>query len=367
MKSLNVHPSFATGKAIHVGIDVHKATWSFTVLCEGEVMMRGRIMKPTPAMLVARLSTLHASSVHTVYEAGPTGFWLHDALEAEGYDSQVVAPSEVASGTNRVKTDKRDAEKLACLLANRQVRGIAIPTPMERADRQLTRTRQQIQDERTDKMRQIKGMLLLYGMTPPEGVNEHWSREHVEWIRSILWPLASLAIAMNHLLDVYSFLTEQLAKVTKDLKALAETERHAPRIAIIASIPGVGTLTGIQIDCEMRNVERFSSGDRLSSSFGLTPLEHSSGQTIYRGSITKCGNSRMRYLLVLAARLWVRSDPAARAIFERIARRRGWRIAIVAMARRLGLVIRRMLMDQMPYDPTRLGGPAPRLTALRVN
>ena len=111
-----VEKGFAKGKSIFVGIDVHKKDWTVHGVCAGEDLYHSTI-SPEPERLIAMLRRFEAGEVHTVYEAGPTGYWLHDALVGAGFDSRVTPPSLVPRIGGRVKTDHRDSTKLATLLA----------------------------------------------------------------------------------------------------------------------------------------------------------------------------------------------------------------------------------------------------------
>lgn len=143
----NVEKGFAKGKPIFVGIDVHKRDWVATVLCQGEELYHATVV-PDPEGFVRTLKRFEASEVHTVYEAGPTGYWLHDALVEAGFDSMVTPPSLVPRMGGRVKTDRRDSRKLAAMLANGFLKRVHVLQPEERAHRQLLRTRNQIERHR---------------------------------------------------------------------------------------------------------------------------------------------------------------------------------------------------------------------------
>ena len=149
-----------------------------TVLCQGEELYHGVIV-PEPAVIVHQLRSYGASEIHTVYEAGPTGYWLHDALAAAGFDSIVTPPSLVPQIGGRVKTDKRDSRKLAMMLAGGFLRRIHILSPEERAHRQLLRTRNQIEHHRRQTQNQIKSMLLFHGKRAPVSLKERWSEMHI--------------------------------------------------------------------------------------------------------------------------------------------------------------------------------------------
>ena len=169
----NLEKVIAKGKPIYVGLDVHKRAWVVTVLCQGEELYHASVA-PEAEALVRSLKRFEASEVHTVYEAGPTGYGLHDALLEGGFDSMVTPPSLVPRTGGRVKTDKRDSRKLAALLASGVLRRVHVLSREQRAHRQLLRTRNQIERHRKQTQAQIKSMLLFHGKSAPKTLPEHW-------------------------------------------------------------------------------------------------------------------------------------------------------------------------------------------------
>jgi len=345
----NVEKEFAKGKPIYVGLDVHKRAWTVTVLCQGEELYHATVV-PDPALLVQLLKRFEASEVHTVYEAGPTGYWLHDRLVEAGFDSMVTPPSLVPRVGGRVKTDRRDSRKLAAMLANGFLRRVYVLTPEERAHRQLLRTRNQIERHRKQTQAQIKSMLLFHGKRAPRTLLERWSQAHVDWIAKLSWDNPALKTSMDALIQLYRHLDGQLKALTAQLEALAETEKYRERAALLTQIPGMGLYTTMSILIELQNVERFRKAEQLASYLGLTPSQRSSGESIRMGRITRCGNPRLRTRFVESSWTLVRYDPTVRATYERIKHQTGSaKKAIVAVARRLALRVRRVLLDKTVY------------------
>lgn len=338
----------AKGKRIDVGIDVHKKTWSVCVLCEGEELYNAVL--PTDAeRLVNLLKRFDAREVHTVFEAGPTGFTLHDVLQTAGFDSMVTPPSMVPQIGGRVKTDRRDAKKLATLLSGGFLRRVHVLSAQERAERQLSRTRNQMERHRCQVMNQIKSLLLMHGVRAPEGLREHWRQAHLQWLDSISCEFPSTRIALDALLTLYHHVDGQVRELNARLEELARSDGYAERVAVLTKIPGIGVLTAITILLELQDVDRFRRADELSSYLGLTPVQHSSGEKTRLGRITHCGNATVRTRLVQSAWVQIRFDPTARATYERIKGHTGsGKKAITAVARRLGLRVRRVLLEMAP-------------------
>jgi transposase len=346
----NVEKVYAKGKPIYVGLDVHKRDWVVTVLCQGEEVYHGVVVADTE-VLIRFLRNFCASEVHAVYEAGPTGYWLHDALVNAGFDAIVTPPSLVPRIGGRVKTDRRDSKKLASMLAGGFLRRVYVLTPEERAHRQLLRTRNQIENHRRKTQNQIKSMLLFHGKRAPASLKERWSQMHISWIETLEWEYPALKISMDAMLTMYHNLTEQYKQLTHEIEKLALTERYRERVGLLTQIPGIGIFTAMAILVELQDIERFRRADQLASYLGLTPSQHSSGERICMGHITRCGNYEVRTRLVESSWTLIRYDTGARATYERIKHQTGsGRKAITAIARRLALRIRRVLLDNVQYS-----------------
>ncbi len=345
----NVQRDFAKGKPISVGLDVHKRAWTVTVLCQGEELYHATVV-PDPAGLIRVLKRFEASEVHTVYEAGPTGYWLHDALVEAGFDSMVTPPSLVPRMGGKVKTDRRDSQKLASMLAGGFLRRVHVLPPEERAHRQLLRTRNQIEQHRRKTQNQIKSLLLFHGKRAPTTLRERWSEGHVHWMEQVDWEYPALKASLAAMLTMYRNLTEQYKQLTRELEGLALTEKYRDRVGLLTQIPGIGIFTAMAILIELQNIERFRRADQLASYLGLTPSQHSSGEKVRMGHITRCGNYQVRTRLVESSWTLIRYDAGAKATYERIKHQTGsGRKAITAIARRLALRIRRVLIDKVPY------------------
>lgn len=344
-----VEEGFAKGKPVYVGIDVHKRDWTVHVLCQGEEVYHATIA-PEPERLIGTLRRFESSEVHTVYEAGPTGYWLHEAFVAAGFDSMVTPPSLVPRIGGRMKTDHRDSTKLATMLAGGFLKRVHVLSPEERAHRQLLRTRNQIERHRKQTQAQIKSMLLFHGKKAPTGLLERWSEAHVEWLGNLEWEYPALKTSMMALVELFHYLDTQLKAMTAELEALALTDKYRERVALLTQIPGMGVYSAMTILIELQDVERFQRADQLASYLGLTPSQRSSGESIRMGGITRCGNPRLRTRFVESSWTLIRYDNTVRATYDRIKHQTGsGKKAIVAVARRLALRVRRVLLDHQPY------------------
>jgi transposase len=345
----NVTKDFAKGKSIFVGIDVHKRDWTVHVVCQGEELYHSTI-SPEPERLIRALGRFEASEVHVVYEAGPTGYWLYDALREAGFDSMVTPPSLVPRIGGRMKTDHRDSTKLATMLAGGFLKRVHVLSPEERAHRQLLRTRNQIERHRKQTQAQIKSMLLFHGKRAPARLLERWSEAHIEWLGNLEWEYPALKTSMMALVELFGYLDRQLKAMNDQLEALAQTEKYRERVALLTQVPGMGMYSAMTILIELQDVERFQRADQLASYLGLTPSQRSSGESVRMGAITRCGNPRLRTRFVESSWTLIRYDMEVRKVYERIKHQTGsGKKAIVAVARRLALRVRRVLLDAKPY------------------
>lgn len=190
-----------------------------------------------------------ANSVLMVaYEAGPCGFWLYDRLMSEGVETIVVPPSlvPVESG-NRVKTDKRDSRKLACLLEGNMLKRVHILTEEERAQRELIRTRGQLVEHQSDVARQIKSKLLFYGIRSPFPGRSKWTKRFLSWLKGIVFKEEVLKKSFDSLIQLYEYLKVQIKEISKEVIALWQSKQYKKRVDILRSVPGVGILSAMEI------------------------------------------------------------------------------------------------------------------------
>lgn len=320
------------GKEVYAGMDVHKKTYSVTIICEGEIVKRDT-MRADPKGIVHYLKKhFEGAKIHSVYEAGFCGFVLHRLLVAGGIDNIVVNPASIEVAANdKVKTDKRDSKKQAEQLSRGSLTGIYIPTEAEELARVLTRTREQIVEQRARVATQIKSKLHYFGLMAFDDarmISESYLKE-LEGKNLA----EELSYGLGLLMAQWRFLTGQIKEVGKKLEAQAKKDDAVEKV--YRSVPGIGPVSSRVLSNELGNLTRFTNERRLFSFTGLTPSEHSSGDNIHKGHISRQGSSRIRkYLIEIAWRV-IEKDPALKEVFERVAMTRGKKRAIVAIARKL--------------------------------
>jgi transposase len=308
-----------------VGLDVHARSVVAGVIDQGSGEVRSLRLPPGEAT-VAWLLTLPAP-LRVVYEAGPTGYGLARACAESGVNCVVAAPSRVRAAADRVKTDKRDAERLARLLRLGEITPVRIPTLEEEAARDLVRARE---DARSDLMRarhRLSKLLLRHGLVYDATA---WTRTHDAWLRRQRFDRGPLAVVFDErygrMLDAKS----RRDTLDKAISELAATPPYVDVVERLVCLRGVSTLTAFALTVELGDWHRFRP-QSLGPFLGLTPSEHSSGERRRQGAITKAGNSHVRRFLIEAA--WHQRPPSRRSItLER--RRAGKPLAVQAQAER---------------------------------
>lgn len=335
-----------TGKKIYLGIDVHKATYAVVALCE-KIVVKKATLPASPEGLVSFCKKYFPeASVESAYEAGFSGFHLHRTLEKNGIKNLVVhaAGIEVAVG-DRVKTDKRDALKIATQLEAQRLKGIHVPSEDREGKRSLTRLRDTIVEHRTTVANQIKALLHQHGLIPPTAKK----RVSPKWIKDLkkLSMRDDIRYALNHLADMWEQLTARIKEINIKISQQAAEDSALERI--YRSAPGIGPIGARVLANEVEDMLYFENERELFSYTGLTPSEHSSGGHVRKGHISRQGKTIIRKILVLAAWRAIQNNLELKMTFDRISVRAGAKRAIVAIARRLIGHIRACFRKQHLY------------------
>jgi transposase len=339
------------GDGSWVGVDLHARSAVAGVLDVRSGELRTERVPAASGPLVAWLAALPVP-VRVAYEAGPTGFELARACARVGIECLVAAPGKIPRApADRVKTDRRDAERLARLLRLGELVAVRVPDELEEAARDLVRARE---DVRADLMRarhRLSKLLLRHGLL---WQGKAWTAEHDRWLRGFRFA-GALAVCFD---ESYGAVLQAKARRDRLDCAIAEIAAAPPYAEVVARLcclRGVSTLTALALSVELGDWQRFEPAS-LGAFLGLVPSEQSSGEQRRQGRITKTGNSHARRLLVEAAwhqrrplrpsvtltRRRVGQPAAVRAEAEAIARRlhhrwwdlehRGKRRTIVAVA-----------------------------------
>jgi transposase len=235
------------------------------------------------------------------YEAGPTGYALHRQLSAMGIDCIVVAPSLIpVRPGDRIKTDRRDAAKLARLLRSADLVAVWVPDEAGEALRDLVRARDAAKSDLSRAKHRLSKFLLRRGLQPPVGVRA-WSRAHDAWLRGLTFEHAADGVVLEHHHAVVREAAERVKRLEVALQQCAAASPHGELLAALQAIRGIGFLTAVTIVAEAGDLRRSPTARHFMAYVGLVPSEHSSGDSRHRGHITKTGNHRIRHVLGQAA------------------------------------------------------------------
>lgn len=285
-----------------VGLDVHKDTISVAVARGwNEVESRGIIPNNPQAIakLVRKLGATEELSF--AYEAGPCGYKIYRQITKMGAKCLVAATSLVPSRPgDRVKTDRRDAMKLARLLRAGELTPVWVPDEEHEAFRQLVRAREVAMEDARDKKHQISKFLLLNDIRPPQGTNP-WTKKYIRWLESLKFTSFEQDLVLREYLYGLQLAEERRERFDQAIEEASKKSKLAHVINTVQGLRGVSSLTAATIVAEAGDITRFDSASKLMAYSGLVPSEHSSGSSIRRGGITRTGNKRLRRVLVEAA------------------------------------------------------------------
>lgn len=315
-----------------VGIDAHKEKLFVAVLApEGPVV---ELAVPNTPKHVAQLARkLHrkarGAEIRACYEAGPTGYGLKRQLEASAIVCEVIAPALIPRAPgDRVKTDRRDARKLAELMRADLLTEVRAPTPEEEAVRELCRSRLRAREECTKARNRLMKMLLRHGRVFSGNA---WTQAFKKWLGNQTFSERGTQLVFEDLRSECEHAEERVHRLEAHITQFAGKEPYAQLVEALCCLRGVRVLTAMVMITELHGFERFQTPRALMAYLGLTPSEHSSGGVEKRGPITKSGNQFARRLLVEAAHHARRPTKTSR---ELALRRRGQPAHIIAIAER---------------------------------
>lgn len=287
-----------------VGMDAHKKAINVAMLLPGQHQPVEWQLANEPAAirrLARKLQREAPGEVRCCYEAGPCGYVLQRQLETGGVICEVVAPSLIpVKPGERIKTDRRDALKLARSLRSDDLTAVHPPTSADEAVRDLCRCRE---DARKDLLRgrhRLDTFLLrracLYTLT-----RRRWGQPYRVWLSSLKFEHAADQVTFEDYIRTIEQAEERVRHLDEHLASVAEQDPYREPVGWLRCFRGIDTLTAIAVVAELHDFRRFQSARALMAYLGLVPSEHSSGEHERRGAITKAGNIHVRRLLIEAA------------------------------------------------------------------
>ena len=340
---------------VFVGLDVDKRSIALTQV--DHLGIERAVSMPYDAdMLLSYVrNQLGSRRVAFVYEAGPTGFGLHDAVVEAGHACLVVSPASVPTARGkRVKTNRLDSRKLALQLRGGGLEGIRVPTEEYRHLRELVELRKMhIRGAAAHKCR-IKALFLRYSIAfPGKTPGGYWSKEVIGRLRNLECQPA-LRFKIVSLLDSLEFSRQHALKAQVAIREFVEWNQDISESVWYAmSLPGIGWIVGTYAIARIGDWRQMGSSDQTASFLGLVQTENSTGDRTDRGSITKAGDPVLRSLLVEAAWTAIRKDPELAEFYHRVysnhPKHIAARVAIVAVARKLATRLHCVLKERREY------------------
>jgi transposase len=285
-----------------VGIDAHKKDLFIAMLIgNAEKPVTWQLANDPNAVrrLVRKLEREAPGAVRVFYEAGPCGYAVQRQMTTSRVSCEVVAPALIPRKPGeRVKTNRRDARKLAELGRAGLLTAVQPPTPEDEAVRDLARARDDARED-LQRCRHRLGKLLLRRGLHYAGRN--WTRAHRQWIDGLTWMHAAERVVVDDYLLAIDHTEARLRELDARLTEIAETEPYREAVGWLRCFRGIDTLTAMLILAELHDFGRFASAPALMAYLGLVPGEDSSGEKHRRGRITRTGNALVRRLLVEVA------------------------------------------------------------------
>jgi len=337
------------------GLDVDKKSIAVTFMNQRGILRSFSMPNRTDHLLNYVGKQFQGKKIAFAYEAGPTGWGLYDKLTAEGYPCVVAAPSMIPKVRGqRVKTNRLDSVRLSEDLRGGQLKSVHVPSESYRQLRQLVQLRDTFVKEIVATKLRIKALLLFEGLEFPKApAGSQWSLI----VRGKLKKLSCSPAVRFKLDQLMESLESTEKRALNTIKEIRRFYRQDPELcqamALLKTIPGIGEIVASHVLARIGDPQQITNVRQLAGFIGLVPTEHSTGDRVARGAITRSGDGRLRSKLIQAAWSAIRQDPELRefyrSVYHRHPRDRGARKAIVAVARKLTTRIYAVLKQQRPY------------------
>jgi transposase len=331
----------------YAGIDVSLESASVCVVDQAGAIVREAKVASEPEALIGWFGGLGVPLSRIGLEAGPLSQWLFAAMVKAGLTVELLETRHVRAAfkTMPVKTDRNDARGIAQLMRLGWFRPVHCKSLPAQEVRALLTARKLLQGKLHDIEMSLRGILRGFGLK----VGETTRRLFEGRVRELVEGQPTLTAIAGALLAARAVLARELAGLEKRLRGLARLD---PRTRLLMSTPGVGVVVALTFVAAIDDPGRFKSSRAVGAHFGLTPRKYQSGETDMTGRISKIGDGSVRWVLYEAANI-ILSRPVKGSSLKRwalaVAKRAGRRKAKVALARKLAVVLHRMLADGTPF------------------
>jgi transposase len=317
-----------------VGIDAHKATLAVAILREGSCKTTEMTIAHTANEIRKLVKSLvrqaDGGEVRICYEAGVCGFELQRRIQSAGpVVCDVIAPSLIPHKPGeRIKTDRRDARKLAELLRGGLLTAVSVPTAEQEAVRDLCRCRASIRADLHRSRHRLIKLLLRRGLVFDGGA-VHWTGKHRRWLNELVFASAIDRLVFEHYWLEVQHDEARLKAIDAELEKAAALPIYKEQVGWLRCFTGIDTVIALGFLAELHGIDRFDSPRKLASYLGLVPSERSSGDSVRRGPITKTGNAYIRRTLLQGAWHYAKPPKVGRRLRQR---REGQPARVIAIA-----------------------------------
>ena len=294
----------------YIGMDVHTQNYTLCAYTmEGQKAFGRTTINPDIKELVKYLETLNKQQGGKAqfvcgYEAGCLGYTLYHELTAKGYQCVILAPTTIPSTVAEIKTDKRDAMKIARCLAYGTYSPVYVPTDQDNGVKEYIRMRDDAQIMLKQTKQQINALCLRHGKIF-DG-NSRWTPKHMKWLRDVKFANAIVQETFSEYLITLNQLIDKIDRLDKRIEEFARLAEYAEKVNKLVCFKGIRVHTALSLIVETGDFQRFPAAQQYSAFLGLVPGEHSSSDSCHRLPITKAGNSHLRRLLTEAANSYSR-------------------------------------------------------------
>jgi len=303
-----------------IGMDVHKKTITVAIADEGrqnQPRIYGTINNDLSALdKFCRKMVSTANQLHFVYEAGPCGYGICRHLTEKGFDCMVAAPSLIPKKSgDRIKNDRRDAKMLARLHRADELTAVYVPNAQDEAMRDLSRAREDAVMVAKKAKQRLKAFLLRNSVVFTG--SSQWSKAYFKWLADIAMPYPAQQVALQEYIYAVHESLNRVTRLTDQIRQMVPGWRLAPIVSALQAARGVSLVVAVTVLAELGDLSRFEKPSQLMAHLGLVPSEHSTGESIKRGGITKTGNSHARKILVEAAWAYRMQARVSRLLLKR--------------------------------------------------
>ncbi len=334
----------------YAGIDVSLEASSVCVVDSLGKVMREAKVASEPEALVSWFAGLGLENIRIGLEAGPLSQWLHAGMSGGGLAVELLETRHVRAAfkTMPVKTDRKDARGIAELMRVGWFKPVHCKSLSAQEARAVLTARRLMKDKLHDVELSLRGLLRNFGLK----VGKTTPRKYEARIVELAAGHPVLADLAGGLLRARSALAREYERLDRQVRAAAKTSAEA---RLLMTAPGVGVVVALGYASALDDPSRFRSSKRVGAYFGLSQRKYQSGEKDITGHISRIGDSQVRASLYEAAHVILTRSTKASGLkqwAQRVARRAGARRAKVALARKLAVVMHRMLVDGKPFDPT---------------